>query len=94
MPIAYHAEHGPDPGSDEAKHARPGTDELLVGEVDQVQVQINTERAAPPDLKLAVIDPGEPTRTSMEGPALDTGAKDADDGGLVPVPGEVAQRTR
>ena len=93
MTVPYDADHGPDPGSPEAAAARQGTDELLVGEVDQVQVRVTTDRAAPTDLKLAVIDPGEPTRTTMEGPALDTGAKDADDGGLVPVPGEVAQRT-
>ena len=61
MPIVYHDEHGPDPGSEEARHARPGTDELLVGEVDQVQVRVTTKSAAPADLKLAVIDPGLPT---------------------------------
>lgn len=87
MPVNYHAEHRPDPGSAEAATARPGTDELLVGEVDQVQVRVSTDRAAPPDLKLAVIDPGEPTGTTVEGPDLET------DGGLVPVPGEVAQRS-
>ncbi len=92
MPIDYHAEHGPDPGSEEAAHARPGTDELLVGEVDQVQVRVTTDRAAPPDLKLAVIDPGVPTATTMETPELDT-ADEAGADGLVPVPGEVAART-
>ena len=30
MPIGYEPEHGPDPGSAEARHARPGTDALLV----------------------------------------------------------------
>jgi hypothetical protein len=94
MPISYDAEHGPDPDSPEAAAARPGTDELLVGEVDRVQVRVTTEAAAPPDMRLAVIDPGEPTSTSMEAPELATGAEDAaDGGGLVPVPGEVAERT-
>ena len=29
--LTYHEEHGPDPGSDEALHARPGTDGTIVG---------------------------------------------------------------
>jgi hypothetical protein len=98
MPITYHAEHGPDPDSEEAVAARPGTDELLVGEVDQVQVRVTTDAASPPDMKLAVIDPGQPTATAMETAELETGGAadtgDAGDGGLVPVPGEVAERTR
>jgi hypothetical protein len=92
MPIQYHDDHGPDAGSEEAAHARPGTDELLVGEVDQVQVRVTTDSAAPPDMKLAVIDPGEPTKTAVEAPELDT-ATEAGDDGLVPIPGEVAERS-
>ncbi len=96
MTIPYDAEHGPDADSAEAARSRPGTDELLVGEVDQVQVRVTTDRAAPPDLKLAVIDPGEAPGTTMGVPELDT-ADEAGDGagddGLVPVPGEVAGRT-
>ncbi len=95
MTIPYDAEHGPDPGSAEATRSRPGTDELLVGEVDQVQVRVTTDRAAPPDLKLAVIDPGEATGTTMGVPELDTADEPGDgagDDGLVPVPGEVAGR--
>ena len=91
-PINYHAEHGPDPGSAEAAAARPGTDELLVGDVDQVQVRVTTDKAAPPDLKLAVIDPGAPSTTSMETPEIDT-ATEAGDDGLVPIPGEVAEKS-
>src|SRR4051812_5666384 len=34
MDVEYDAEHGPTPGSPEARHARPGTDALLVGDVD------------------------------------------------------------
>ncbi|MFC7500972.1 hypothetical protein ACFQRR_02880, partial [Nocardioides sp. GCM10030258] len=30
----YHDDHGPDPRSEEGKHTRPGTDALLVGNVD------------------------------------------------------------
>ena len=46
---SYHADHGPDPGSAEARHARPGTDALLVGDVDEVQVRVasSTERRPP-----------------------------------------------
>src|SRR3546814_18169120 len=37
--VDYHDEHGPDPDSEEAKNARPGTDPLLVGEVEAVQAK-------------------------------------------------------
>ncbi len=40
----YHDDHGPDPGSAEARHARPGTDALLVGDVDEVQVRSTSDR--------------------------------------------------
>ena len=43
-PLDYHDDHGPDPDSEEAAKARPGTDEMLVGDVDQVQVRIDTRR--------------------------------------------------
>ncbi|MDQ4052556.1 MAG: N-acetylmuramoyl-L-alanine amidase [Actinomycetota bacterium] len=92
MPITYHDEHGPDPGTAEAARARPGTDELLVGEVDHVQVRVTTDRAAPSDMKLAVIDPGETSNTTVEGPELDT-ASEAGGDGLVPIPGAVAERS-
>ena len=92
MPITYHDEHGPNPGTAEATRARPGTDELIVGDVDQVQVRVITDRAAPSDMKLAVIDPGVTTKTAVEGPELDTAPDDepADDD-LVPIPGAVAE---
>ena len=99
MTVPYDAEHGPDPGSPEAAAARPGTDELLVGDVDQVQVKVTTDQAVPSDMKLAVIDPEIPTTTAVEAPELDTGAGDApgdasQGDGLVPVPGEVAEGAR
>jgi hypothetical protein len=73
MDLEYHDDHGPDPGTEEARHARPGTDALLVGDVDDVQVQVqSTTGDLPPDLKLAVIDPGTATKTAVERPALDT----------------------
>jgi len=92
--IEYDAEHGPDPTSAEGAAARPGTEPMVVGGVDEVQVRVTTKQAAPSDLKLTVVDPGEPGKTAVEAPELDTSdGADSDDGGLVPVPGEVAERT-
>ena len=76
--VPYHDDHGPDPDSDEARHARPGTEPLLVGEVDEVQVRIATDSSAPADMKLAVIDPGEAASTTREKPAIDTDTLDGD----------------
>ncbi|GAA1131906.1 FG-GAP-like repeat-containing protein [Nocardioides aquiterrae] len=85
MDLAYDAEHGPDPGTEEARHARPGTDALLVGDVDQVQVQVQTsEKALPADLRLAVVDPGTAAHSAMEKPALDTTSMDGTPGDAVP----------
>ena len=103
MPIEYDDDHGPDPDSEEAARSRPGTDPLLVGEVDEVQVRIASKSTAPGDLKLAVIDPGEATASAVEAPALDTADAPATapadlpatapaDGALVPVPGAAADR--
>ncbi len=74
MELAYDADHGPDPDSREGRHARPGTDALLVGDVDQVQVRaLSADGAVPPDMKLAVVDPGHAAKTAVESPAIDTG---------------------
>jgi hypothetical protein len=91
MDIDYHPEHGPDPGSAEARHARPGTDPLLVGDVDQVQVQATTTTGSlPPDMRLAVIDPGKAARTAEEKPALDTTEMNGTPGDEEPDPGSIA----
>lgn len=83
MEIGYDPEHGPDPGSAEARHARPGTDALLVGKVDDVQVRARTAGSElPADLRMAVVDPGKAQRSEMERPALDAAASDG--GGLAP----------
>jgi hypothetical protein len=71
---AYHDEHGPDAGTaeEEASRERPGTDALVIGSVDRVQMRAETtDGSAPPDLKLAVIDPGSGTMVKAA-PALDT----------------------
>ena len=70
--VEYHDEHGPDPDSPEGRRARPGTEPLLVGEVDRVQVAVLAEDGAPRDLRLALIDPGTATSTVTQRAALDT----------------------
>jgi len=78
MPVQYDADHGPDPQSDEARHARPGTDALLIGAVDGVQVRVTTpDGPAPADLRLAVIDPGRAKDRAVQAPAIDTRELDA-----------------
>lgn len=71
--LDYHDEHGPDAGTVEARTERPGTDEALVGHVDQVQVraEVKTEEV-PADLTLAVVDPGTADATKAETPDIDT----------------------
>lgn len=83
----YHDEHGPDPRSAEGRGTRPGTDAVLVGDVDQVQVKVTTAKAAPADMKLAVIDPGTPTATAQEKPAIDTARLAGDTPGTPETPG-------
>ncbi len=78
--LTYHEEHGPDPDSEEAQQARPGTDGTVVGEVDNVQVRVEmTDGTLPDDLKLAVVDPGEAVATTEEAPAIDTSQLPASD---------------
>jgi hypothetical protein len=85
MKLAYDADHGPDPGTAEARHARPGTDALLVGDVDQVQVRAEAVGAQmPADMRMAVVDPGQATSSEAEAPALDTGTMDGSTEPAVP----------
>ncbi len=69
----YHDEHGPDAGSAEAAAAgRPGTDAVVIGDVDEVQMRAETtDGTAPADLELAVIDPGT-TAVVEQSAAIDT----------------------
>ncbi|RNL78626.1 hypothetical protein EFL95_05940 [Nocardioides marmorisolisilvae] len=79
---AYHDDHGPDAGEAEGdRPERPGTDPIVVGNVDQVQMRAVTHGApAPADLELAVIDPG--TSKVVEQPAaIDTSKLPASDAG-------------
>jgi hypothetical protein len=69
---AYHDDHGPDAGSAEARKVRPGTDAVVVGDVDEVQMRAETASGvAPADLELAVVDPGTGTVTRQPA-AIDT----------------------
>lgn len=73
--MVYHDEHAPDPGTREARRARPGTDELIVGDVDQVQVKVVSDVGSlPADMRLAVVDPGVAPAEEMEKAAIDTGS--------------------
>jgi N-acetylmuramoyl-L-alanine amidase-like protein/VCBS repeat protein len=89
MKVDYHDDHGPDAGSSEdaSSRERPGTDALIVGDVDRVQVRAESSTGTlPPDLKLAIVDPGTGTM-AKQAPAIDTtklpspqGKKDASGG--------------
>jgi hypothetical protein len=73
--LKYHPEHGPDPDSREGRAAkvRAGTEPVVVGDVDRVQVRATTDAVALQGLALEVVDPGEGA-TRLAEPALDLGA--------------------
>lgn len=79
--IDYHDDHGPDTDSAEARAARPGTDPLIVGDVDSVQVKASVDGAESPtlpaDLKLSVVEPGTAEDSETEQPAESGGRGDA-----------------
>ncbi len=52
------SDHGPDPGTAEARHARQGTDPLLVPTSDGVQVRVDAAGPVPKDLRVDLVDPG------------------------------------
>ncbi len=81
--LDYDADHGPDPGSAEARRAsRPGTDAMVVGDVDDVQVRATTaDGTVPEDMRLAVVDPGVDVHPRTAAPAIDTGAPEGATGG-------------
>ncbi|MBO9523837.1 MAG: VCBS repeat-containing protein [Nocardioidaceae bacterium] len=76
---AYHDEHGPDAGTAEAAKVRPGTDAVVIGDVDEVQMRAETtDGKAPADLELAVVDPGA-GQVTKQAPAIDTAELPAGD---------------
>jgi uncharacterized protein with LGFP repeats len=71
--LPYEADGGPDPHSDEALRARPGTNAVVVGDVDDVQVKVvSDEGELPADMRLSIIDPGATAGAVVEQPAIDT----------------------
>jgi N-acetylmuramoyl-L-alanine amidase/FG-GAP-like repeat len=64
--LATDDEHGPDPGSTEARTTRSGTEPLVVPHSDGVQVRVASDSGVPPDLRLDLIDPG---RSSVDAKA-------------------------
>jgi uncharacterized protein with LGFP repeats len=76
--LKYHAEEGPDQNTSEGRQARPGTDPLIIGDVDQVQTRVITSAGVnPADLQMAVVDPGKSTGTVQQAPAIDVPAATA-----------------
>ncbi len=74
MKVEYHDDHGPDSISSEEESAkeRPGTDALVIGDVDYVQMRaVTADGSTPPDMKLAIVDPGS-GKMSRQAPAIDT----------------------
>ncbi|MBA2508514.1 MAG: N-acetylmuramoyl-L-alanine amidase [Nocardioidaceae bacterium] len=64
QPMHVDPEHGPSSGSLDAQTAMPGTDPVIVGDVDAVQVKVTgTDQRVPAALTLSVIDPGEASAT-------------------------------
>ncbi len=77
IPVSYNPEEGPDGTTESGEPTRPGTDPLIIGDVDKVQLRAETtDGTTPPDLKLAVIDPGT-GETARQEPAIDTAKLDA-----------------
>ena len=73
--LEYHDEHAPDPDSPEGRQARPGTDMLFVGRVDDVQLRADAQGIFPPaGMRMAVVAPGQAAETERAAPAIDTEA--------------------
>ncbi|MDQ3307571.1 MAG: FG-GAP-like repeat-containing protein, partial [Actinomycetota bacterium] len=59
-PMDYDADHGPDSSSAESADDRAGSDPVVVGDVDHVQLRVASDTGrAPAGLDLSVVDPGE-----------------------------------
>jgi N-acetylmuramoyl-L-alanine amidase/FG-GAP-like repeat len=73
--LHHDADHAPDPGTAEARAARTraGTDPLVVGDVDRVQVRATSASGeAPRDLELSVVDPGTSAADAPAGPVVES----------------------
>jgi SpoIID/LytB domain protein len=68
LPIPWHDDHGPDEDSAEAQGARSGTDPMLTGESDAVQVWVQTpDGEAPPNTQVHLVDTDD---VDVQQPAL------------------------
>ena len=71
--VPYDPDHDPDPGA-EGDEVRDGTDAVVVGDVDDVQVKaVSSTGQTPEGLALAIVDPGADVAPTREEPAIDTG---------------------
>ena len=71
--VPYDPDHEPDPGTD-GRQVRDGTDAVVVGRVDDVQVKaVSRTGRTPKGLALAIVDPGKDKVPTREKPAIDTG---------------------
>ena len=70
--MPYEPDHAPDPNSEEGRHALPGTDAVVIGAQDAVQVKVETRGPSVDHLQLAVINPGRQTSSVRARPAIDT----------------------
>ncbi|KRF29390.1 FG-GAP-like repeat-containing protein [Nocardioides sp. Soil805] len=76
--LEYHDDHAPDAGSPDAATSRPGTDPLIIGDVDAVQIQARASDTLPDDLSMAVVEPGRADATETEAPAAGDTSYDDD----------------
>jgi hypothetical protein len=76
------ADHAPDPGSPDAEGERvlrEGTDAVVVGDVDDVQVRaVAAEGEAPKKLSLSIVDPGKGNQVAVPSSGAADGASSAD----------------
>jgi hypothetical protein len=71
--LPWDPEEGPDPDSAEGRRSNPGTDPVVVGDVDSVQVRALTPSGeTPAGMRLALVDPGPTVAAKVEEPAIDT----------------------
>lgn len=68
--LVFHDEHAPDAGSPDAELARAGTDALIVGDVDEVELRADAAEQLPEGLSLAVVDPGAAEETQEQAPEI------------------------
>jgi hypothetical protein len=70
QPLAYDPDHDPEP-AEAGDQLRAGSEPLVVGDVDEVQVRASSRQALP-DLALALIDPGTDAAPVDQQPAIAT----------------------